>query len=41
MPHHTSPPLVPDEFARFCAQMIERYAPASPMQNADRMSSAA
>ena len=41
MPHHTSPPLVPDEFARFCAQMIERYAPASPMHNADRMSSAA
>jgi beta-xylosidase len=29
MPHHTSPPLVPDEFARFCAEMIGRYAPAS------------
>ncbi|PRH89075.1 beta-xylosidase [Labrys okinawensis] len=28
MPHHTSPPLVPDEFARFCAAMIRRYAPA-------------
>jgi beta-xylosidase len=27
MPHHTSPPLVPDEFAGFCAAMIERYAP--------------
>jgi beta-xylosidase len=27
MPHHTSPPLVPDEFARFCAEMIRRYAP--------------
>lgn len=27
-PHHTSPPLVPDEFARFCGDMIERYAPA-------------
>lgn len=26
-PHHTSPPLVPEEFAEFCAQMIERYAP--------------
>lgn len=29
MPHHTSPPLVPDEFASFCSQMIRRYAPAS------------
>jgi beta-xylosidase len=28
MPHHTSPPLVPDEFARFCGAMIKRYAPA-------------
>jgi beta-xylosidase len=28
MPHHTSPPLVPDEFAQFCAKMIKRYAPA-------------
>ncbi len=27
MPHHTSPPLVPDEFARFCAEMTRRYAP--------------
>jgi beta-xylosidase len=26
-PHHTSPPQVPEEFAEFCAQMIERYAP--------------
>ena len=26
-PHHTSPPLVPEEFAEFCAQMIARYAP--------------
>lgn len=26
-PHHTSAPLVPEEFAAFCAQMIERYAP--------------
>jgi beta-xylosidase len=25
--HHTSPPLVPDEFAGFCAEMIRRYAP--------------
>ncbi|ESY73733.1 glycosyl hydrolase [Mesorhizobium sp. M1050] len=27
MPHHTSPPLVPEEFAEFCAAMIRRYAP--------------
>jgi beta-xylosidase len=25
-PHHTSPPLVPEEFAEFCATMIRRYA---------------
>lgn len=25
-PHHTSAPLVPEEFAEFCARMIERYA---------------
>ena len=27
-PHHTSPPQVPEEFAAFCAAMVERYAPA-------------
>jgi beta-xylosidase len=27
MPHHTSPPAVPEEFAEFCATMIRRYAP--------------
>jgi beta-xylosidase len=26
MPHHTSAPLVPEEFAEFCAAMIRRYA---------------
>lgn len=26
VPHHTSAPLVPAEFAEFCAQMIRRYA---------------
>jgi beta-xylosidase len=26
-PHHTSPPLVPEEFAEFCGAMIRRYAP--------------
>ena len=29
-PHHTSPPQVKEEFAAFCALMIERYAPHSP-----------
>ena len=27
-PHHTSPPLVSEEFAEFCAAMIRRYAPS-------------
>jgi beta-xylosidase len=27
-PHHTSPPLVVDEYADFCARMVRRYAPA-------------
>jgi beta-xylosidase len=27
-PHHTSAPLVGEEFAEFCAAMIGRYAPA-------------
>jgi beta-xylosidase len=27
-PHHTSAPLVPEEFAEFCASMVERYCPA-------------
>jgi beta-xylosidase len=27
-PHHTSPPLVADEFAEFCATMVRRYANA-------------
>ena len=26
MPHHTSAPLAPEEFAEFCAAMIRRYA---------------
>jgi beta-xylosidase len=26
-PHHTSPPLEPEEFAAFCGQMVRRYAP--------------
>jgi len=28
-PHHTSAPQVPEEYAAFCAEMIERYAPRS------------
>lgn len=27
LPHHTSPPMVNEEFAEFCARMIRRYAP--------------
>ena len=27
-PHHTSPPLVAEEFAEFCAAMVRRYASA-------------
>ncbi len=28
-PHHTSAPLVPEEYAEFCARMVRRYAPAT------------
>ncbi len=28
-PHHTSPPLDPEEFAAFCAAMLRRYAPGA------------
>jgi beta-xylosidase len=28
-PHHSSPPIDPDEFAIFCSDMIRRYAPPS------------
>jgi beta-xylosidase len=28
-PHHTSPPLVPGEFAEFCASMVRRYGGSS------------
>ena len=31
-PHHTSPPREPQQFADFCAAMVERYAPAQPMR---------
>lgn len=29
MPHHTSPPLEPEQFAEFCASMIRRYGSLS------------
>ena len=34
-PHHTSPPQHPEQFAEFCAAMVERYAPAGfqPLQS--------
>jgi beta-xylosidase len=42
MPHHTSPPLVPQEFADFCATMVRRYAaPAVPGCAATAQASAA
>jgi beta-xylosidase len=28
-PHHTSPPQAAEEYAEFCVEMVERYAPAS------------
>lgn len=34
-PHHTSPPVAPDEFAEFCGRMIRRYgADAAPVASA-------
>ena len=30
-PHHTSAPVDPQGFAEFCAEMVERYAPAIPL----------
>jgi beta-xylosidase len=29
-PHHTSPPQVAEEYAEFCVEMVERYAPTRP-----------
>ncbi len=36
-PHHTSPPQDPNEFADFCAAMIERYAPAAAVSEPARV----
>jgi beta-xylosidase len=37
MPHHTSAPLAPEEFAEFCAAMIRRYAGSSRAAVAEPM----
>jgi beta-xylosidase len=37
MPHHTSSPLVPEEFAEFCASMIRRYAGSARVAAAEPM----
>ena len=34
-PHHTSPPLVDEEFAEFCARMLRRYWRAGGRLRAD------
>ena len=31
--HHTSAPLVPQEFAEFCARMVDRYCPSRAASN--------
>jgi beta-xylosidase len=33
-PHHTSPPLVPEEFAEFCARMVDRYGSPPAVKSA-------
>ncbi len=35
-PHHSAPPLVPEEFAEFCAEMIRRYASLPVELSTDR-----
>jgi beta-xylosidase len=39
-PHHTSAPLVPEEFAEFCREMVERYALYQAADRFDRPPSA-
>jgi beta-xylosidase len=36
-PHHTSPPLDPNEFADFCAQMIARYCDTTGVSRAVKL----
>jgi beta-xylosidase len=33
-PHHTSPPLVNEEYAEFCARMTRRYVPQRTVASA-------
>jgi beta-xylosidase len=40
-PDHTSPPMVIDEYAEFCAAMVRRYAPAAHSSGAMSMNSKA
>jgi beta-xylosidase len=35
IPHYTSPPAQPAEFAEFCAEMVRRYAPARVRRTAE------
>lgn len=35
-PHHTSPPQAAEEFAAFCLEMTERYAPAAKVGGRER-----
>jgi beta-xylosidase len=41
LPHHTSPPLVPEEFAEFCASMVQRYVPSAQRCDTRRISAPA
>ncbi len=40
-PHHTSPPLVKEEYAEFCASMVARYAARYAARGASRIRGAA
>jgi hypothetical protein len=39
-PHYTSPPLVPEEFAEFCAAMTRRYGAGSASPALPRVATA-
>ncbi|MER8578831.1 beta-xylosidase [Mesorhizobium sp. M1423] len=41
MPHHSSPPLVPEEFADFCAAMTRRYAGSIAAPSVSRLRASA
>jgi beta-xylosidase len=40
-PHHTSAPQVPQEFAEFCEEMVERYAPRQDRGRVSRVAGSA